>query len=240
MKEKARLALLISGTGSTARKIIKVCHDGTLEEVDPVLIIASKEMPNLIMDKRPANVALHVVDRDALFCSSAFGECILKLCKKHRVDIIGQYGWMPKTPPEVIDAYPNRMINQHLGPLDPGHLDFGGKGMFGKRVHAARLHFTRIIGRDYWTEATAQYVAHEFDKGDVIARQRLAIKSLDSAVVLNLRMKNVEVAVQVDALRLMSKGLDVPLVRSERLVRSNEEDILAEAKRYAAFCFPEG
>lgn len=57
------------------------------------------------------------------------------------------------------------MINQHGGPLDPGRPDFGGRGMYGRRIHCARLYFVRATQRGFFTEATAQRVALQYDRG---------------------------------------------------------------------------
>src|SRR5437588_342377 len=81
-----------------------------------------------------------------------------------------------------------RIINQHPGPLDPGRPDFGGKGMFGRRVHAARLLFVNQTGHDFWTEATSQRVAENFNEGPVLNRKQLNILPDDTVETLAARL----------------------------------------------------
>lgn len=243
MSSKLRLALLISGGGTTMREILAACRDDRLPRVEPACVIASTEeaggikkacdggmSPNDIIVLRPRDFE----------CAEAFGEALIRECDARSVDHIGQYGWLPKTPANVIDRYHGKMTNQHPGPLDPGRPDFGGKGMYGRRVHAARLLFVRSVKRDRWTEVVAQRVHPEFDKGVVIKRMRVPILPGDSPIELQERVLPVEHQVQIAALqdicddRVQELSLDAPLVRPE------EEEILQSAKLVAKQLFPKG
>ena len=148
--DNARLALLISGGGTTAQAIIRACKVGRIL-VTPALVISSTKEAGGIQKALDEGIALEdvvVISRREYGNSERFGEAILKACKQRGINVIGQYGWMVKTPPNVIAAFSQRMINQHPGPLDPGRPDFGGRGMYGKRVHCARLFFVQRVGRD--------------------------------------------------------------------------------------------
>src|SRR3989344_8169494 len=154
-----RIALLTSGRGSTATAIIDACKSGKLIGVTPACVISSKNIS-------PKQFAT----------SEEFGEAILKICKENKVDFIGQYGWMVKTPANVIKAYKDMMVNQHNGPLP----EFGGDGMYGMRVHCARLLFADRVKRDFWTEGVAQRVSVEFDGGAVLKAGRIPILENDT------------------------------------------------------------
>jgi len=147
-----KIALLISGGGSTMEAIIKAVQNGVLKNIEPVLVISSKKDAGGIEKAR----ALGIKNEDILiirpkdFLSREdFGEKIISECKKRNVDFIGQYGWMVLTPENVIREYKNMIVNQHPGPLDMGEPDFGGKGMYGLRVHQARIEFVKKVNRDF-------------------------------------------------------------------------------------------
>ncbi|MFA6588457.1 MAG: formyltransferase family protein [Patescibacteria group bacterium] len=243
MSGNLRLALLISGGGTTMMDILSASRDGRLPHIVPACIIASKKTAGGIekvhawgMD--PGNI---LVLRPKDFSSPvAFGEAIIAVCKQRSVDLVGQYGWMPKTPLNVIECYRDMIINQHPGPLDTGRPDFGGDGMYGLRVHAARLYFVRKVGRDFWTEATAQRVHPDFDKGPIIKREQVRILDSDDPVSLQKRVLLAEHRVQVAALHDFCEDHVTIFSRKDSLVRDGEEPILTAAKEAAATLYPKG
>lgn len=238
-----RLALLISGGGTTAEAIIKACREGRLAGVEPVLVIVSREdavgIKRAIEAGIPQEDVLVIKPADCP-TSDAFGEAIIAECKKRSVDIIGQYGWLVKTPENVIRAFEGMMVNQHPGPLDPGRPDFGGKGMYGRRVHCARLLFVRRVNRDFWTEATTQRVAAEFDKGAVLKRKQTPIFENDDVESLQKRLLPVEYEVQIETLADFAAGRVRELTRETPLVRPGETGILEECKQEAIAAYPQG
>lgn len=237
-----RIALLISGGGTTAREIIRACKSGRLD-AEPVCVIASQQdaggIQKALQEGIPPKDVL-VIARKDYETSEAFGEAILKACHERDVDLIGQYGWMPKTPANVIEAYSGMIINQHPGPLDPGRPDFGGKDMFGRRVHCARLYFVRKDGQDFWTEATAQRAAAEYDRGAVLKTKRVEILPDDDPISLQERVLPAEHEVQIETLRDFAQGTVKELVREHPLVPPEKELLLAEAKRIVIALFPHG
>ncbi|RJQ28348.1 hypothetical protein C4571_03800 [Candidatus Parcubacteria bacterium] len=238
-----RIALFISGGGTTAGRIILASKSGKLEGVTPALVVSSKADAPGIGHVKDAGVAAKdvVVLRPHGFHSSdAFGEAIIRECKKRGVDFIGQYGWLVRTPANVIEAFKGMMVNQHPGPLDPGRPDFGGRGMFGRRVHCARLLFVRAVNRDFWTEATAQRVAANYDEGMVLKRKQVLILPDDDVVSLQTRVLPVEYEVQIQALRDFANGAVQELQRETSLILPGEEPILEEAKRKAIEMYPAG
>jgi len=244
MTDEMRLAMLISGGGTTMEQIIIACQRGLLRGlVEPSLVISSRYDAGgitkaLLLGLSSADVI--VLPRRDFPDQLAWGEAIFDACRHRGIDIVGQYGWLPFTPANVINAFPDAMINQHPGPLDPGRQDFGGKGMIGRAVHAARLLFVREVGRDFWTEATAQRVAKEYDKGAVLAALTVDINKDDDPISLQQRVLPKEHTLQVEVLRQFATGTIHEVVRAEPLVKLGEEEILERAKQAAALLFPHG
>lgn len=243
MSEKLRIAMLISGSGTTMQAIIKACKNGQLPKVEPVLVIASKREAGGIKKAVDAGISyqnIHVVFPKDYDNPLDFGKTILLLCGKYKVDFIGQYGWLVKTPANVIEAYKNMIVNQHPGPLDPPNPDFGGQGMYGLRVHAARLNFVRAVKRDFWTEATCHRVTEEYDRGAILMAERVPILENDTPETLQKRVLPVEHKVQIKVLQAFSEG-NVPFfVREQPLVFPGEEKILEQAKKLAIKQYPNG
>ena len=188
-----------------------------------------------------------VLDRKCYHGHEAFGNAILEACSAFAIDIIGQYGWLVRTPDNVIEAYGGMMINQHPGPLDPGFPDFGGRGMYGRRVHAAVLYFFRRresdLARehqDFCTEAVAQRVDKEYDRGAVLKSASVQIREDDDPYTLQERVLPNEHEVQIQTLRDFAEGTVNEQQRPFRLIRKGEEALLAEAKKVGRFLFPYG
>lgn len=206
MPQPLNLALLISGGGSTAEAIIQACQEGAelYGLINPACIIASK--PGIPGIERAIEAGIpeekvHTFVRKNFDSADLFGEAILKVCAENKVDLIGQYGWLVKTPVNVINAYENKIINQHPGPLGYKEGSIGGKGMYGLRVHQARLDYVRSTKEDYWTEATAHLVTEEYDEGAVIGRSRVAILEDDTAESLAARVLPEEHKLQIQVLK---------------------------------------
>ena len=227
-----RVALLISGTGSTAAAIVRKFIDSS--NVRPVLAIASNPragLPNLIragLDEK----STYVISPNMMTSSIDFGEAILKLCKIHEVDLVGHYGWLVKTPANLIKEYRDMIINQHPGPLDPGRkMDFGGKGMYGKRVHAARLNFVKATDKDWWTEVTCHRVTEEYDEGAILDRIEVPIRPNDTVDTLADRALLEEHKLQIKVLEDFASGTVSEWHRVKQLVDTKDYALLERIKQ---------
>lgn len=238
-----RIALLISGNGTTAEQILRAVSSGTLKNIEPALVISSRaDAPGI---ERAVNAGVPksevvVIARSGFPDESAFGEAIITACAARGIEFIGQYGWMTKTPANVIARFRDMIVNQHPAPLDSGRPDFGGKGMWGKRAVCARLLFARRVNRAFWTEATCHRVAAEYDQGAVVKAAKVPILPEDDADSLYARLYPAEYETQIAALRDFADGAVKEIIRDEPLVRPGEEAILAECKKEAISLYPHG
>lgn len=238
-----RLALLISGGGTTMAAIIKACKDGQLPKVEPALVISSTSSAGGLEKAEKLGIPkkdILVINPKDFKDAEEFGREIIKECEKRRVNFVGQYGWMALTPGNVIKKFSGHIVNQHPGPLDNGRPDFGGKGMYGMRVHKARLEFVRATKRDYWTEATAHRVTSEFDKGEVVKRRQMSISPNERTEHVKKRLLPVEHEVQIETLLDFSEGVVHPFKRKDPLVRPEEMKILEKCKAIARKAYPNG
>lgn len=240
---KLRVAILISGGGTTMARVIHASKTEQLPYVEVVCVVASNENAGGI----PKALALGIKVGDVLvrprsFFSSTeqFGDTLIAEFKLRGVDFVAQMGWLPKTPAHVIDAFGGMMSNQHPGPLRYHHRDFGGKGMYGCRVHAARLNFIKATNRNFWTEAVCQQVHKEFDQGGVFKSRRVPVLPDDDVKSLQERVLPIEHEVQIAALHDVCMGRAVVKVVTDDLVLPGEEPILQKAKADAIRDWPNG
>jgi len=245
MKERTRIAIFLSGSGTTAEKIIHACNSGRVPG-EIVLVISNTKETDGLERVRKAGVAREntlVLQQNQYTGHEAFGEEIQKQCRRRGVKVICQYGWTILTPANVVAAFEGKILNQHPGPLDPGFLDFGGKGMRGRAVHASVLRFFSKVERkpeERCTEATTHLVQEKYDTGDLLLKRAVPLLPKDTPEILSARVLPVEYEVQIESLEGFLSGSLVPHKREERLVRPGEEHILERAKEYGISLYPNG
>lgn len=244
------LAICISGGGTTMREVLRACKNGFLQNhhlqtfVTPVLIISSD--PNAGGIEKAKKMGMHeesivVIARKNFANSEAFGNEILRQCKKRKADSIAQLGFIPIMPPNVVAEYEMAIFNQHPGPLDHKRPGFGGKGMRGLAVHAAVLYFAQRVGRPFMTEATVHRVTNEVDGGAILGTRPVEIWKGDTAETLAARVLPYEHNLVVETiLRFSEYGGPQEIHRSEPLILPGEEALLKEAKAAGRAAYPNG
>ena len=86
-----------------------------------------------------------------------------ELQQEKKIDLIVLAGFTLKIPEKLVKKYERRIINLHPSLLPK----FGGKGMYGDRVHMAVLK-----SKEEFTGITIHYVDEVYDNGEVIFQKR--------------------------------------------------------------------
>ncbi|MDX1518759.1 MAG: phosphoribosylglycinamide formyltransferase, partial [Gammaproteobacteria bacterium] len=111
--------------------------------------------------------------------------------REHGVDLVVLAGYMKRIGPQLLAAYPDRIINIHPSLL-PRH---GGQGMYGKHVHEAV-----IAAGEQETGVTIHLVNNEYDRGRILAQRRVRVEPGDDAESLARRVLEVEHRFYVEVL----------------------------------------
>lgn len=159
------IAIFASGSGSNAEQIIKHFQNHTNIRVSLVLT----NNPNALVRERAArlNVPCEVFTRDEFYKS----DHVLKLFAVHNIDFIVLAGFLWLIPDALIRKYPDKIVNIHPALLPK----YGGKGMFGQKVHQAVLD-----SGDRETGITIHYVNENYDEGNIIFQKICRIKNGDT------------------------------------------------------------
>ncbi len=231
-------------------EIIRACLNGyflnhhLLRGVRVALVIASRPDAGGIEKARKMGFLkknIVVIRRKRFTSPTDYGKAILQECRKRKVNLIAQCGWLPKTPSNVIAAYRTRIFNQHPGPLDQARSGFGGMGMHGRAVHHAVKHFAKLVGRPFLTEATVHRVTNTVDGGAILGIRPVEIHKGDTAETLAARVLPYEHNLVVETiLRFSEYGGPEEIHRKKPLIRKNEKKLLEEAKTAGRAAFPNG
>lgn len=218
-----KLAILASGIGSTAQVLFDCAS----------VILTNNPNAGIIERARNLGIPVEIVEKNDLNLEE-FGEKIIAALSKYDFDFISQNGWEMITPGNVCKKYEGKITNNHPAPLDPGHPDFGGKGMKGLAVHQAVLNFFHKVNRPFNTEICIHLVTSDLDKGQLLAYEPVEIMDQDTPEILQARVKETEKKLMGEFWGNVEKtGKLVPIQRTERLIKEEEFGILDEAKAQA-------
>lgn len=189
-----RIAVLLSGNGSTLQNIIDKTAAGLID-AQVVCVISSREDAFGLERARKANVpAFHtsVKHRDN---PDQFNEEIWGWVRGHQAELVVLAGFMCKlqVPPDFV----NKIINVHPALLPA----FGGQGMYGNRVHQAVLDYGAKI-----TGCTVHFVDEEYDHGPIIMQEAVPVFEADTADTVAQRVQAREREMYTRVLQLFAKG----------------------------------
>jgi formyltetrahydrofolate-dependent phosphoribosylglycinamide formyltransferase len=170
-----RIAVAISGRGSNLAALLRALGPSAPAEI-VVVITDRAEAPGLA-HARERGIATEVLQ------DPADAARWLELLRQHQPDLIVLAGYLKLVPAPVIAAYRGRIINTHPSLLPA----FGGKGMYGSRVHRAVL-----ASGIRETGVTIHLVDEVYDRGTVLAQVRVPVLADDTPERLAERVLGVE------------------------------------------------
>src|SRR5437763_1352826 len=132
MADPLRLAVLISGGGTTLQNLLDRCADGRLPARVAVVVSSRADAPGLERARR-AGVPAHVVQRKACASREEFSRRTLDHARAAGAGVVCLAGFLQLL--EIPEEFRNRVLNVHPALLPA----FGGKGYHGLHVHAAVL-----------------------------------------------------------------------------------------------------
>lgn len=170
----ARIAVFASGGGTNLQALIDHFHGRPAPAARVELVVASR--PGIGALARAASAGI-----DTLVAPDASG--LLESLEEHRISAIVLAGFLQLVPQEVVSRYRGRLLNIHPALLPA----FGGKGMYGLRVHRAVLESgARVSG------ATVHLVDEEYDRGRIVAQWPVPVLAGDTPETLAARVLRVE------------------------------------------------
>ena len=124
---RKKIAVLASGSGTNAENIIRYFQKKSSACV--ALVLTNRQSAFVLERSRGLGVPCFYFSKG----DWESGEAILSVLREHNIDFVVLAGFLARIPDTILHAYPNKMINIHPSLLPK----FGGKGMYGDRVHEA-------------------------------------------------------------------------------------------------------
>ena len=160
------IAVLASGNGTNAENIIRYFQDS--ESVHIGLVLTNRETAFVMERARCLNVPSVYIPKEEW----KEGMSVLALLRDRKIDFIVLAGFLARVPDCILHAYPNKIINIHPSLLPK----FGGKGMYGNRVHEAV-----VAAGEKESGITIHYINEHFDEGKIIRQYKCPIWPSETA-----------------------------------------------------------
>lgn len=170
----SKIAVLVSGSGTNLQKIIDDTKSGRVAG-QVALIVSDREDAYALERGKTQGIPSFYIRKDP--------DRLLEVLKEHQIELIVLAGYLSILEIEIVDKYPNRIINIHPS-LIPKYC---GKGFYGIHVHSAV-----IKAGEQFSGATVHFVDKGIDTGPIILQQQIAVLQGDTPQSLQKRVLEVE------------------------------------------------
>ncbi|WP_031426590.1 phosphoribosylglycinamide formyltransferase [Flavimarina sp. Hel_I_48] len=160
MSPTKRIVIFASGNGTNAQRIIEYFSS---KPVEIALILTNKPSAKVLKRADNLNISAICFNRKSFYDTNQ----VLAILQEIKPNLIVLAGFLWLFPENILKAFPDKVINIHPALLP----DFGGKGMYGDRVHQAV-----IASAKKESGITIHYVSREYDKGNIIFQAKTAIE----------------------------------------------------------------
>ncbi|MDB5305992.1 MAG: purN [Gemmataceae bacterium] len=189
MPDPIRLAVLISGSGTTLQNLIDRTADGRLSARIAGVVSSRADVFGVERANR-AGLPVTVVPR-----SKGFADRVWAAVQQIQPDLVCLAGWMHLLP--IPDDFQGKVLNIHPALLPA----FGGKGMYGRHVHQAVLEYgARVSG------CTVHFADDTYDTGPILVQKCVPVKDGDDPDTLAARVFQAECEAYPEAIKLVADG----------------------------------
>ena len=190
------LGFLASHNGSNMQAVIDACRSGTLA-ASPVVVISNNGDSGALERARNERIPCFHLSGLTHPDPEDLDREIVDVLLEHDVNLVILAGYMKKIGPVTLATFPGHILNIHPGLLP----EYGGQGMYGRRVHEAVL-----AAGTGTTGATVHVVDAIYDNGPVLAQRKIAVKKSDTADTLAGRVLAVEHELYVETIDRIIRG----------------------------------
>ncbi len=186
-----KIAIMASGSGTNADRIISLSQEGKLQ-VQVVLVISNCPDAPVLEKAKVLNIPVFGLDHREYGDRSRFDQKLIEKLLASECELVVLAGYMRLLTAEFLRSFPDRIINIHpaLLPSFPG-------------IHGARdavEYGVKISG------ATVHYVEEEMDRGPVIIQAAIPVMAGESAAELQNRIHSMEYKIYPQAIQWIAQG----------------------------------
>jgi phosphoribosylglycinamide formyltransferase-1 len=194
MTPPLRLAVFLSGNGTTLQNLLDRSADGRLNV--RVVAVASNHPAAFGLERaRAAGIPTAVVERRSCASREEFSDRLFGFARAAGAELVCLAGFLQLV--LIPDDFTLRVMNVHPA-LIPA---FCGKGFYGHKVHEAALAVgVKVSG------CTVHFADNEYDHGPIIVQRVVSVRDDDTAETLAARVFAEECEAYPEAIRLFAEG----------------------------------
>lgn len=171
-----KIVIFASGSGTNAENIIQYFETKDVATISAVF--TNNPIAKVIERAKNFHIPTEIFSKAELFESK-----VLQKLSAIQPDLIVLAGFLLKLPEDIIEAYPNKIINIHPALLPK----YGGKGMYGMNVHKAV-----VENKEKETGITIHFVNENYDEGNIIFQKKVALLISDTPEVVAEKIHELE------------------------------------------------
>ena len=191
---RVRIAVFASGEGSNLRSIYDQIERGTLRNAELRLVVSNNSRSGALEFAREKGIEWKHISTVTEGDEAGVAGKILEVLSAAGIDLIVLAGYMKHLPQSVVEKYRDHILNIHPALLPK----FGGKEMFGIRVHEAVLASGESV-----SGATVHRVTGNYDEGKIVLQRTCPVLPSDTPQDLQKRVLAVEHALLPEAIDLL-------------------------------------
>lgn len=193
-----KLTVLVSGGGTNLQAIIDRIADGSIRGAEIVRVISNNPGVYALERAEKSGIPSQVLSPKDFASREEFNDALLAALQASGADLVVLAGCLVAIPPQVVKAYPNRIINIHPA-LIPS---FCGKGFYGLHVHEKVLERGVKV-----TGATVHFVDEDLDHGKILLQKAVEIPDGITPEELQQKvMKEAEWIILPKAIDMIAEG----------------------------------
>ncbi|MBP4137367.1 phosphoribosylglycinamide formyltransferase [Flavobacterium geliluteum] len=171
-----KIVVFASGSGTNAENIIQYFKKNKIAKV--VSVFTNNAAAKVIERAKNHQVPTEIFSKNELLDRN-----VLQKIQKIAPDLIVLAGFLLKFPDNIIEKYPNKIINIHPALLP----NYGGKGMYGMHIHRAV-----VDNKEKETGISIHFVNEHYDEGAIIFQKSVALESTDTAETVAEKIHELE------------------------------------------------
>lgn len=193
-----RVVVLVSGGGTNLQAIIDSIQNGRISNTEIVSVISNKKDAYALTRAKNCGIDACSVSPKDYETKEEFHQELLRIIDGYQPDLIVLAGFLVILPKQLVEHYPNKIINIHPS-LIPS---FCGDGYYGLHVHEAVLNRGAKV-----TGATVHFVDEGTDSGPILLQKAVSVLPEDTPETLQKRvMEEAEWVILSQAIDAIANG----------------------------------
>ena len=197
---KKKIAVLVSGSGTNLQAIISAINNGRLNHADIAVVISNKKDAFALERAKKSGIESLFLNPKDFTSNIDYDKKLIEVISNYKADLIVLAGYTKILTDAFINVFPNKIINIHPALLP----NFGGVGMYGKKVHEAVLK-----SGVQESGCTVHFVTKEVDSGPIIAQKKVPVLPNDTIDSLSSRVLQEEHKLLIESIKKIFTGSNI-------------------------------